>query len=127
MTGSARFPDATQFLGTMVTIIIDRPLGSRHPHAGFIYSLNYGFVPGVPAADGDDLDAYLLGVFEPVQTFTGRCIAVIRRRDADDDKLVVVPDGRGYSRAQIHALTEFQERFFDPVILTADTFSATDS
>lgn len=108
----------------MVTIAIDRPLGSRHPEAGFIYPLNDGFVPGVPAPDGDDLDAYLLGVLEPVETFTGRCIAVIRRRDDADDKLVVAPDGRGYSSAQIHALTEFQERFFDAVILTAGDLSA---
>lgn len=117
MNEKRRFTDATLFLGTMVTILIDRPLGSRHPREGFIYPLNYGYVPNTPAPDGDNLDAYLLGVFEPVATFTGRCIAVVRRRDDADDKLVVVPDGRGYTNAQIIALTEFQERFFDSVIL----------
>ncbi|MFQ5576089.1 MAG: inorganic diphosphatase [Anaerolineae bacterium] len=109
--------DAAQFLGRTVTIAIDRPLGSRHPRYGFVYPLNYGYVPGTTAPDGDALDAYLLGVFEPARQFTGVCIAVIRRRDDDDDKLVVVPDGKTYTDDQILALTEFQERFFTCVIL----------
>lgn len=49
--------------------------------------------------------------------FTGRCIAVIHRLDDDDDKLVLVPDGKEYTDDQIRALTEFQERFFQSVIL----------
>lgn len=106
-----------RFLGKVVHIEIDRPLGSRHPEHGFIYPINYGFVPGVPAPDGDDLDAYVLGVFEPLDTFTGRCIAIIHRLDDDDDKLVIVPEGKAYSDKQILALTEFQERFFELTVL----------
>ena len=59
------------------------------------------------------MDAYILGVFKPLETFTGRCIAVIQRSDDDDDKLIVAPDGKNYSDEQILALTEFQERFFE--------------
>jgi len=92
-------------------------MGSRHPEWGHLYPVNYGSVPGVRAPDGEDLDAYVLGVFEPVETFTGRCIAVIRRLDDEDDKLVVVPEGVVYSDEQIRALTEFQERYFRSVIL----------
>jgi inorganic pyrophosphatase len=109
--------DSKDFIGQIVKIRIDRPLGSRHPRHGFIYLLNYGFAPGVPAPDGEDLDAYVLGVFEPLEEFEGRCIAVIRRLDDDDDKLVVAPAGSNYSDAQILALTEFQERFFHPEII----------
>jgi inorganic pyrophosphatase len=108
---------AKQFLGKLVTMGVDRPLGSRHPDWSFLYPLNYGYIPNTPAPDGDDLDAYLLGVFEPVETYTGRCIAVIHRLDDDDDKLIIVPDGRFYSDEQIVALTEFQERFFQSVII----------
>ena len=111
--------NAYSFLGTRVTIQVDRPLGSRHPRHGFFYPVNYGFVPGTVAPDGEELDAYLLGVFEPLTTFTGTCIAVIHRFDDDDDKLVVVPQGRQYSDAQILALTEFQERFFQGEISRA--------
>ena len=35
----------------------------------------------------------------------------------DDDKLVIVPEGREYSDEQIDALVEFQEQFFEHVIL----------
>jgi inorganic pyrophosphatase len=106
-----------RFLGQRVTLRIDRPMGSAHPRLGFLYPVNYGFVPDVAAPDGEDLDAYLLGVFEPVGAFTGICIAIVHRLDDEDDKLVVVPPGRTMSDAQILALTEFQERFFEVVIL----------
>lgn len=101
----------------MLTIHIDRPLGSCHPTHGFIYPVNYGFLPDTRAPDGDEIDAYLLGVFEPVETFTGVCIAIVHRLDDEDDKLVIVPQGMNYSEEQVLALVEFQERFFQPVIL----------
>ncbi len=85
--------DARTFIGKMARIVIDRPLGSRHPERGFIYPVNYGFLPNVPAPDGENLDAYILGVFKPIERFRGRCIAVIQRSDDDDDKLVVAPEG----------------------------------
>ena len=107
------FVDARTFIGKTVDVTIDRPLGSKHPEAGFIYPVNYGFLPNIPAPDGEDIDAYVLGVFKPLETFTGRCIAVIQRSDDDDDKLIVAPDGKDYSDEQIFALTEFQERFFE--------------
>ena len=111
MTGD--FVDARTFIGKTVDVTIDRPLGSKHPEASFIYPVNYGFLPNVPAPDGEDIDAYILGVFKPIETFTGRCIAVIQRSDDNEDKLVVVPVGKDYSDEQILALTEFQERFFE--------------
>lgn len=92
-------------------------MGSRHPRHGFLYPLNYGYVPGVMSPDGEELDAYVLGVFEPLDEFEGRCLAVIRRSDDDDDKLVLAPEGRAFTDEQILALTEFQERFFQPHVL----------
>jgi inorganic pyrophosphatase len=108
---------ATDFIGKCVLAKIDLPLGSRHPQHGFVYMLNYGYVPGVIAPDGEEQDAYVLGVFEPLEQFEGRCIAVIHRLDDDDDKLVLVPDGMQYTDDQILALTEFQERFFKAVVI----------
>lgn len=108
--------NSTHFLNQTLTIKIDRPLGSTHPTHGFIYPLNYGYVPDTIAPDGEELDAYLLGVFEPVKHFTGKCIAVIHRLDDDDDKLILVPQNKQYTDEQIRALTEFQERFFTSLI-----------
>ena len=112
-----KFVDPKTFLGQTVYVEIDRPLGSKHPRWEFIYSVNYGFVPNQPAPDGEDLDAYVLGVFEPLADFSGRCIAVVHRADNDDDKLVLVPDGVAYTDGQIMALVEFQERFFESTIV----------
>ena len=96
---------------------MDRPLGSRHPRHGFLYPVNYGFVPNTLAPDGAEIDAYVLGIFEPVAEFVGTCIAVIHRTDDDDDKLLIAPAGVEYTDDQIVALTEFQERFFMSEIL----------
>ena len=109
--------NANSFIGKKVKITIDRPLGSRHPEHNLIYTVNYGYVKGVKAPDGDDLDAYVLGVFEPVKEFEGVCIAVIHRMNDDDDKLIVVPKDVSYSDGQIAALTEFVERFFKSKII----------
>ena len=111
----------TEFIGKIVTIKIDRPLGGRHPEHGFVYPVNYGYLPDTLAPDGQELDAYVLGVFEPVNEFEGKCIAVVHRLDDEDDKLIVTPEGVAYSDDQIRALIEFQERFFQSVILRGVT------
>lgn len=108
---------ATQYINTKVVVHIDRLMGTKHPKWDFVYPINYGEIPNTQAPDGECVDAYVLGVFEPVAQFSGMCIAVVRRQDDDDDKLIVVPEGAGYSDEQILALVEFQERFFKPVII----------
>ena len=73
---------------------IDRPLGTAHPHyPDLIYSVNYGFVPNMLAPDGAEIDAYILGIEEALESFTGRCTALLHRLDDDDDKLIIVPNG----------------------------------
>jgi inorganic pyrophosphatase len=109
--------DSRGFLNNIVTVRIDRPLGFKHPHHGFVYPVNYGFVPGTAAPDGEPLDAYVLGICDPVAEFQGRCIAVIHRTDDADDKLIVVADGSDYIDEQIRASTDFVERNFESVII----------
>lgn len=108
------------FLGRRVTVRVDRPLGSKHPKHGFLYEANYGYVPGTTSADGEELDAYVLGVSEPIETFEGDCIAVIQRFEEDDDKLVVVPFGTRLSEEEISSMTHFQERYFSSRIVWPD-------
>lgn len=101
-----------QFIGRTLTIKIDRPLGSTHPKHGFIYPVNYGYLPGVLSGDGEELDAYILGIEEPIETFTGECIAIIHRLDDDDDKLVLVSKDMQLTDEEIRSLTHFQEQWF---------------
>ena len=109
--------DVKEYIGKIINVRIDRPMGSKHPKHGFIYPVNYGFVPNTVSGDGEELDCYVLGVFEPIEEFTGTCIAVIHRTNDNDDKLIVVPKDENYSDDQIEALTEFQERFFKHEII----------
>ena len=103
-----------------ITVTIDRPLGSRHPkHPDILYSVNYGYVEGVMAPDGEWQDAYVLGVGEPLETFTGTLIAVIHRRDDVEDKWVAAPEGMTFTPEQIRQATWFQERFFDSEVKLA--------
>ncbi len=105
------------YLGKEVKIKIDRPFGSKHPKHGFIYPINYGYVPNTISGDGEELDAYLLGVFEPVNEYKGKCIAIIHRTNDNDDKLVIAPERKNYSDDAIDALTEFQEQYFEHIII----------
>ena len=105
------------YLGKMLKIKLDRPFGSKHPKHGFIYPVNYGYVPNTISGDDEELDAYLLGIFEPVDEYEGECIAIIHRTNDDDDKLVIVPQGKNYSDDAIEALTEFQEQYFEHIII----------
>lgn len=89
--------NAKEYLQKNVKVKVDRRLGTNHPKHGFIYMLNYGYIPNTISGDGEELDAYIVGVFEPVEEFDGQVIAVIHRINDDDDKLVVAPKGVDYS------------------------------
>ncbi len=107
---------AKEQLGKVVEVTMDRPLGSTHPKHGFVYVVNYGYIAGIKAPDGEYLDAYFLGVDTPLQTGEGVCIAIAHRRDNDDDKLIVVPEGVSMTDEEIMSAIHFQEQWFDTVI-----------
>lgn len=108
---------ARQFLGKEVTVTMDRPLGSQHPKHGFTYEVNYSYLEGVMAPDGEELDAYYLGVDESLSEATGTCIAIAHRKNDDDDKLIVVPTGTEMTDDEIMAAIHFQEYWFDTEIV----------
>ena len=104
-----------------VTVVVDRPLGSCHPeYPDCIYPVNYGYIPGRMAPDNEEQDAYILGVDEPLEAFTGRLIAIIHRSDDVEDKWVVVPDGFVLSASEIMEKVRFQERYFRSTIEMLD-------
>lgn len=115
--------DSKEYLGKTVKVEIDRPFGSKHPKHDFIYPVNYGYIPNTISGDGEELDAYVLGEFSPLTTFTGVVKAIIHRTNDDDDKLVVMSADKNYNDDQIRALTEFQERFFASEIIRNNSYS----
>ena len=105
--------NVTDYLGKIIDVVIDRPLGSAHPEYGSIYPINYGYVPNTISGDGKELDCFIIGVFNPLTKYTGKCIAIIHRLNDNEDKLVIAPEGKDYSNDAIEALVEFQERWFE--------------
>ena len=106
-----------KYLNKLVEVKMDRPLWSKHPEYGFVYPVNYGYIPNTFAPDGEELDAYILWVNHALDTFEGRCIAVIHRTNDQDDKLIVVPDWESFSDEEIKKFTDFQEQYFESVII----------
>ncbi len=105
-------------IGKEVTVTVDRPLGCCHPQFPYIqYPVNYGYVEGVLAADGEGQDVYILGVNEPLAQFTGRVIAIVHRLDDIEDKWVVAPQGCLFTKEQIMEKIKFQEQYFQAEII----------
>ena len=101
------------WVGRIVDVVIDRPMGTTHPReSDIVYPINYGYVPGTMAPDGHPIDAYVLGADSPLKECSARVIAVIRRIDDVEDKLVVALSGE-WSLASIRESTVFQEQWFD--------------
>ena len=100
-------------LGKKVKVVIDRPLGTFHPkHKDIFYSVNYGYIEGIIAPDGEEQDVYVLGVNEPISEFTGVIIAIIKRRDDVEEKWVVAPENMTFTKEEIMKQVEFQEKYF---------------
>ncbi len=108
---------AREFLGKKVSVVFDRPLGSKHPKHGFVYEVNYGYIPNVFASDGEELDVYYLGTDESLEGAEGIVIAIIHRENDDDDKLVVTQEGKQMTDEEILTSVNFQEKYFKSKVI----------
>ena len=101
-------------IGKKVQVIVDRPLGSLHPtYKELIYPINYGYIRGIYAGDGEFQDCYILGENKPITSFNGIVIAIIRRLNDVEDKWVVARKGMHFSDKDILSAVYFQEKYFD--------------
>ena len=105
-------------IGKMVTVNIDRPMGSYHPvHKNMYYPINYGHVKGIMAQDEEEQDAYVIGVDVPVKEYTGKVIAIIHRNDDVEEKWVVCPADMDFTQEEIEEQVHFQEQLFDSAVI----------
>ena len=118
MTYQQRKKQVRSYLGKTVTVTVDRPVGYIHKKEKYTlrYKINYGYLPGVIGGDGEELDVYILGVEEPLETFTGRIIGIINRENDVEDKLVAAPEGMIFNQAQIAQKVRFQERYYKTTV-----------
>lgn len=105
-----------ELLGKPVHVVVDRPMGYRH--GDIVYPINYGYIPGFLAGDGEEQDAYILGVDMPVASFAGQVVGAIHRKNDVEDKLVVAPEGMVFHQGQIDEAVRFQEQYFDTYIIS---------
>jgi inorganic pyrophosphatase len=105
------------YLNKLVDVKIAQPLGSIDPEYGYIYPINYGYIKNTMAGNNENLDAYILGEFNPIEVHKGRVIAIIKRTTSNDEKLIVCNKDKKYTKDQIKALVEFRERDFDYTII----------
>jgi len=105
-------------LGKIVTVTVDRAMDTYHPeHTDMYYPINYGYVSGIFAPDGEEQDAYVLGVDKPVQEFTGKVIAIIHRNDDIEEKWIVAPVDKSFTKEEIIEKVHFQEQYFDSYVI----------
>lgn len=113
---NSREQNIKEYMGKTVHVVVDRPIG--YQHGDIVYTVNYGYIPGMLAGDGEEQDAYILGVNEPIAEFDGQVIAAICRRDDCEDKLVVAPMGTVMHQGQIAEAVHFVEQYFDSKIIS---------
>lgn len=98
----------------IIKVTMDRPLGSTHPnYPDMVYPINYGYVEGIIAPDGEEQDAYVLGVSKPLNEFSGKLIAIVHRNDDVEEKWVVCPENMTFSKDEIEQQISFQEKYYD--------------
>lgn len=106
---------------TVVKVIVDRPIGSVHPaHKDLAYPINYGYIEGIMARDGEEQDAYILGIDQPLSEFTGVVIAIAHRINDVEDKWIVAERGKIFSKEEIMEQISFQEKYFQTEITLVD-------
>ena len=107
-------------MGKTVDVIIDRPIGYIHVTKGVTlhYTVNYGYLPGINGGDGEEQDVYILGISEPLETFTGRIIGVVRRKDDNEDKFIAAPEGMVFTAERMKQEIFFVEKYFDSTVFS---------
>lgn len=101
---------AEKLLGKRVKVIVDRPIGFNHN--GVLFPINYGYVSNLTALDGEFQDAYIVGLNKPASEISGTVIAIVRRQNDTEDKLVVAAETKDLTADEIEKAIDFQERFF---------------
>ncbi len=120
MTFEERKAQVKSYLGKVVDIEIDRPIGYIHRKEKYslTYNINYGYIPGVLGGDDEELDVYLLGVDVPVEKYRVQIIGIVHRHNDIEDKLVAAPVGIRFTKEEIRAAVNFQEQYYNSEIET---------
>jgi inorganic pyrophosphatase len=86
------------------TIIIDRPAGSAHPrYTEFIYPLDYGYLEGTTASDGDGIDLWAGSLEDdPARCTAAICTLDPLNKDAEIKLLINCTEDEIQTALRIH-------------------------
>ena len=83
-----RFWAALDALVSTSAVVVDRPRGSRHPRVSVaVYPLDYGYLEGTVAGDGDGIDVWI-GSIRPAAVTGVVCTVDSEKRDAEVKVLI---------------------------------------
>jgi len=106
-----------KFANKIADVTIDRLLGSKHPKFGWIYPVNYGFIPNTKAEDNLEIDVYIIDSKKPLKETKVKIIGIVYREDDIESKLIGITDTTiRYTLNEIYERIEFQEQFFNSKI-----------
>jgi inorganic pyrophosphatase len=104
-TNNPDFWDTLESLFDTHKLIIDRPRGERHPrYPDLVYPLDYGYLEGTRAADGDGIDVWVGSL--PEKTLTGILCSFDTCKNDAEIKLLL-----GCSPADVETIMEFNSAY----------------
>lgn len=105
-------------LGKVVTVTVDHPYGSFHPHLpDVLYPVNYGYASDPISLDGEFQNAWVIGPLEPVETFKGVVSGIVYHKEDGTSRWIVTPLGQNVDYQKIIDLIGFEEQYYDTRIL----------
>ncbi|MBR3348667.1 MAG: GNAT family N-acetyltransferase [Solobacterium sp.] len=102
-----------EYIGKTVTVIVDRPYGSFHPHhPDVLYPVNYGYVNELIDGDGEFQDAYVYGPQEPLESFKGTVAGIVYHKDGPS-RFIVTRTGETVDPKRIIETLAFEDQYYD--------------
>lgn len=98
---------------TKYKCIIDRPIGYKDKFNN-IYPINYGYIEGIIAPDGEEQDVYIIDEDKPLNTYEGLVAKIIRKDDVEDKWIL---SKRKVSKEEIIEKTLFMEQYFKSTVI----------
>ena len=98
-------------------VTVDRPIGYTDAF-GTIYPINYGFIEGIIGGDSEKQDAYIISKTstKPVKEFIGNLVAIIHRKNDNEEKWVVTAEDEIITEKEITNSVNYLEKYFDSYI-----------
>lgn len=102
-------------IGKKVTVIVDRAYGSYHPTLqDMICPYNFGYIKQDTNLEDSELqDAYVVGVEEPLDEFTGYVVGIIYHGNEATSRWIVAPAGYVVNHEKLIQLLGQEEQFYD--------------